>query len=500
VEIWNIVFSQFNNDGNGNYNELARKNIDTGAGLERLAAISQQVPTDFDADGFLPIITAISQLTTYKYDQNAYFSQDAKQLLINRDFKIIADHVKACTFAIADGAIPSNKERGSVLRRLIRRAMISARRLEIKQNFTMDVVSGVIKAMVSYYPYLKQHQPRISEILNKEEMLFNQTLERGFKLFDEVVSQKQLHIDNVFKLVDTYGFPFEIIAELAKERGLEISEAAYQKKLAEHQNISRANTDVKGLLTQNEHLLNFRETSTFDYEKLVDSAKIIALFDEKFKPITELRGVGWIVFDHTVFYATSGGQEHDRGYIQLHNQKYQVIDVIKGPNGQHFHKVSLHKDVVLAIGDACELHVDSQIRKLTSANHSVEHLIQHALRTIIDKSIRQEGAFKSANKVTFDYHYPHKLSDEQIIKVQDEVNKYIQQNLPVQTKLMHLDEAKQDGAIAWFDDVYRKIKGKLRVVCVGDVSKEICGGTHVANTTDIEQFLIVQIESKGGGS
>jgi alanyl-tRNA synthetase len=292
VEIWNIVFSEFNNDGAGNYTELARKNIDTGAGLERLATISQQVPTDFDTDIFLPVIQAISKLTDKRYEVDAYFSKDVNQLSINRDFKIIADHLKACTFAIADGAVPSNKERGSVLRRLIRRAMISARRLGIKQNFSAMIVPSIILVMQPYYSYLIENENRVIQILTKEEELFNQTLEYGFKLFDEVIAQKNLNIDNIFRLVDTYGFPFELIVELAKERGIEIDETAYERRLGIHQDVSRANLETKAMAAQNKNLLKFTQPSIFNYNQVDISAKIIGLFDKNFTPIKILSDVG----------------------------------------------------------------------------------------------------------------------------------------------------------------------------------------------------------------
>jgi alanyl-tRNA synthetase len=251
-----------------------------------LASISQQVPTDFDIDIFVPIIKIIQTLTAKQYQQNAFFTKDAKQLLINRDFKIIADHIKACTFAIADGALPSNKERGSVLRRLIRRSMISARRLQINDKFSAKVADEVIEVMNQYYPYLSKQRTHIHNILNKEEALFSETLEHGFKLFENAIKQNQLSIDNIFKLVDTYGFPFEIIVELANERNIKIDEAAYQKKMFEHQNISRGNFETKGMILQNQTLVQFTENSTFDYDKLVDTAKIIGLFDLNFHPVT----------------------------------------------------------------------------------------------------------------------------------------------------------------------------------------------------------------------
>lgn len=500
VEIWNIVFSQFNNDGKGNYTELTRKNIDTGAGLERIASISQNVPTDFDTDSFMPIVNIIGTLTGKKYHTDAYFKKDLEHTSINHDYKVIADHIKACVFAIADGAMPSNKDRGSILRRLIRRAMVCARRLDIKTSFTAPVAISVVDVMQNYYPYLKNEIQRVTDVLASEEKLFNITLDHGFKLFEETVKTKKLDIETVFQMVDTYGFPFEIIVELARERRIEINEDEFNKRFEKHQTISRSNHEVKGMASQNDNLLNFTIPSTYEYFKTsLQNAEVIGCFDENFKPVNSFNGKGWIVFNKTVFYATSGGQIHDSGYAEFKHKRATIIDAIKGPNGQHFHLFDTNGGEI-TIGEKGNLYVDQEARLNSARNHSVEHLIQHALQTVIDSTIRQEGAFKSPEKVTFDYQYRSKLTTEQIIKVQDEVNKYIHQELPVDTKLLHLEDAKKEGAIAWFDDVYSKIKGKLRVVCMGNVSKEICGGNHVSNTKDIEQFMIVSVENKGGGA
>lgn len=499
VEIWNIVFSQYNNDGNGNYTELTRKNIDTGAGLERLAAVIQDVPTNFDTDVFQPIINSIESLSKFKYDINSYFDANNKQQKdINRDFKIIADHLKACTFAIADGVHPSNKERGSIIRRLIRRAMVCARRLKIETKFTALISKAVIKTMTNYYPYLVTKQDEITNTLTKEEELFAKTLENGYKLFEQALIQNknELPTDTIFRLVDTYGFPFEIIQELAKENNLAIDIDAYKQRFNKHQDVSRANIETKGMLQQHNDLINFTQSSTFDYEKSsINGAKIIGLFDLDFKKVDKISN-GYFITDTTCFYATSGGQVCDNGYAIINGKQYAISNVSKTPNNQHLHLVDA-KHETLTINQSIDLFINQINRKKTSANHTVEHLLQYILIKYISQDIQQEGAFKSSEKVTFDFHYNKKITDEQLKLIQLEVNKLIQQSLHVKIDYMSLAKAKEYGALAWFEDVYSKIKGDLRVITIGNLSKEICGGTHVSNTKEIEEFMIVKLISKG---
>ncbi|GHU32097.1 hypothetical protein FACS1894166_04770 [Bacilli bacterium] len=293
VEIWNIVFSQYNNDGKNNYIELARKNIDTGAGLERLACISQDKHTDFDTDGFAPIIKKIEILTNVKYDENIFFDKQSPQFLVNKDFKIIADHIKACTFAIADGAIPSGKDRGYVLRKLIRRAMVSAKRLNINKNFLTNVADSVIQTMSHSYPYLLKEKTNIARVLEKEESLFLTTLSKGYELFEDSLQNKMIDTETLFKLVDTYGFPFEIINELAEAKHVKLDIKSFNERFKKHQEISRSSADIKGMLSQNADLVSFNAKSEFDYDHLeIKNTKVVACFDENLKSVKELDGKG----------------------------------------------------------------------------------------------------------------------------------------------------------------------------------------------------------------
>ncbi len=498
VEIWNIVFSQFNNDGNNNYEELVRKNIDTGAGLERLACIFQDVPTNYDVDNFQYVIKQLEQLTTKKYDMNAYFFKDLVQKQINHDYIVIVDHIKANMFAIADGAFPSNKERGSVLRKLIRRAMVCARRLEINKSFITTVVEALINVMKDFYPYLVENKERIIRVLISEETLFNKTLDNGFALFKKALNENKINAEVAFKLTETYGFPYEIVEELISSHNLKIDKNDYDQRVKKHQEISKSKNDIKGMMSQNATLLNFRENSTFDYEtKEINNAKIIGLFDEDFNQVNELNANGWIVFDKTPFYATSGGQMHDNGEIFINNTSIEVDDVIKGPNGQHFHHIE--NSHLIKLNDYANLKINQHQRELTTKNHSTEHLLHKALRELVSKNIKQEGAFKSAEKVTFDFACDYHLNNEQILAIENKVNEYINLAKQVKVSITNIDTAKKMNAVGHFEEVYKKIGGKLRVVDMNGITCDICGGTHVHNTKDIEQFMITKFYSVGGG-
>lgn len=498
VEIWNIVFSQFNNNGKNEYSELARKNIDTGAGLERLASVLQETPTNYDTDLFLPIIETIGKYSkTYKYDVNAYFTKDKKQKEINRNFIIIADHIKACVFAIADGAVPSAKEKGAVLRKLLRRAIICSKAIDVTEEFLPKTISSVIDTMHEFYPYLDKNKQTVTEVILQEQKLFNKTFTKGYELYKKLLCDvDKIDAETIFKLTDTYGFPFEVIKNLCDQNNIKFDMKQYENIVARHQQISHGNKQVKAMIQQNENLINLHEKSTFTYDETsLKNATVTALFDEQYNPINELDvGKCWIVFDKTCFYATSGGQEHDIGTIS----NYDVLDVIKAPNGQHLHLVEVNKPI--KIGDKFNLQIDVKNRKLCSCNHSCEHLLQKALQTSISDLIHQEGAYKSAQKLTFDFSYQSKLSDEQLIKVEQKVNEYIKSNAKVTTKLMNLEDAKKMHAQAHFENVYKKINELLRVVIMDDITSEICGGTHVKNLSDIEQFMIIKLDTKGSGS
>ena len=498
VEIWNIVFSQFNNNGKNEYTELARKNIDTGAGLERLASVLQNTPTNYDTDLFLPIIKTIEKYSkSHKYDINAYFSKDKTQKEINRNFIIIADHIKACVFAIADGAIPSAKDKGSILRKLLRRAIICSKNIEASEDFLTKTIDTIIKTMNDFYPYLNKNRQTIIDVILQEQKLFNQTLSKGYELYKKaLVNNSSVHAETIFKLTDTYGFPFEVIKNLCDQNNIKFDIEKYKETVIKHQQISHGNKHTKAMTQQNKNLINFHDKSIFTYDEFsLNGSKIIAIFDENFNPINNLDdGKCWLVFDKTCFYATSGGQEHDIGKIS----HYDVMDVIKAPNGQHLHLIETKKQI--KIGDQLDLQININNRKLTSCNHSCEHLLQKAFQSSVSELIHQEGAYKSAKKVTFDFSYPSKLSDEQLIKVEDKVNEYIKSNAKVTTKLMSLEDAKKMHAQAHFENVYKKINGLLRVVIMDKVTSEICGGTHVKNLKELEQFMFIKLDTKGSGS
>lgn len=494
IEIWNIVFSQFNNDGQNNYTELLRKNIDTGAGLERLACISQDVPTNFDTDLFQTIIHEIEKYSAKKYCINAYFKNDINQIKINFAYKVIADHFRAAVLAICDGAIPDNKDRGYVLRRLLRRAIVFAHNLNISDpKWVSSTVNGVVKSLGDFYTTLINNQDKITKIINKEVELFSLTLKQGMKLFLNAVEANTLDDDVVFNLVTTYGFPIDLIKEMANEKGLEINESEFEKRFAIHQKVSNARNNTKAMDNQNEALLNLDVPSKFNYDAFELDAKVIKLYDEDFGELKTLNGDGYVVFDETVFYATSGGQIHDTGTI---NNTIIVDDVIKAPNFQHVHHV---KNAHLNLNDIVHLKINIDERHKNMAHHSTEHLLQAALQNVVTNQINQQGAFKSPYKLSFDFQYHEKLSDKKIQELEDWVNDVVKQAIPVEVLMMTLDEAKASGAIAIFEDKYKKIGGLLRVIKMGDKSCELCGGTHVTNTKDIEQFAITNYISNGSG-
>ena len=495
VEIWNIVFSEFNNDGNNNYTPLIRKNIDTGAGLERLACIMQDVPSNFETDLFIDIIREIEKYSDKKYDVDAFFKKDPTQNKINLAYKVIADHSRALVMAIADGAVPSNKERGYILRRLIRRIIVKQHYLNIQQNIFTTLVDAVIKVMSGYYKSLPEQRDRIISILDNEYNIFQKTLKLGFKLFNESLSQKKLDKNVVFKLVETYGFPIELIQELADENNVTIDLDGFNELFKKHQEISNGQKSAIAMEQQNAALLDLKVPSEFLYDTFEMNSKVVALFDDSFKPVETLENSGWVVFDKTCFYATSGGQLHDFGWI---DHSMEVDDVVKGPNLQHLHHVTNINE--LKIGQECYLKIDKQKRLLITKNHSVEHLIHITLVKQVDSSIKQEGAFKSPEKVTFDFQYHEKMTEDKIKKLEDTINGIINKKVPVDVLFLSLEEAKKMGAMAYFEEVYKKIKGDLRVIKMGDESIELCGGCHVHNTNEIEEIMVTDCYPNGAGS
>ncbi len=470
IEIWNIVFSQYNSKegiARADYKELPSKNIDTGCGLERLCCVMQEVDTNYDTDLFMPIIKKTEEISKVKYEGQMAF-------------KVIADHVRTVTFAVADGATLSNEGRGYVLRRVLRRASKYAKSLGINKPFMAELVDVVIQIMDPFYPYLHEKRDICKQIISAEEEKFLATLASGEKRFEAIAAKSDKVISGMdaFTLYDTYGFPLELTMEYAEEKGMSVDVDGFKNYLNEQKNRARnARKDEASMGGQNEEFLAFKEESRFSgYDATSHKSKVIAVF-----------GNG-VVLDETPFYAFSGGQLCDKGKLGESN----VLDVIKMPNGQHLHILDEHDFVV---GDIIMSSVDKENRDLTRKNHSSAHLLQAALQNVLGSHVHQQGSQVGRDYCRFDFNNYQSLTDEEILKVEDLVNQYIKEAHLVNTQVLKLEDAKKLGAMALFDDKYGDT---VRVVDM-EVSKEFCAGTHVANTSEIEAFAINSIESIGSG-
>ncbi len=470
IEIGNIVFSQFSSKegvDRKDYKELPSKNIDTGWGLERLCSVMQGARTNYDTDLFRPIIAKTEEISGIKYENQ-------------RAFRVIADHVRTITFAVADGAVMSNEGRGYVLRRVLRRASKYAKSLGIEKPFMAELVDVVISIMDPFYPYLHEKAAIIKEIISSEEEKFLATLAAGEKRFEAIAAKSKKVISGVdaFTLYDTYGFPIELTKEYALEHQLTVDEEGFRVCLEEQKQRARnARKDENSMGGQNEAYLNFKEESKFTgYGCTNQKSKVIAVFDQG------------VVLDETPFYAFSGGQLCDKGTIN----DIQVLDVIKMPNGQHLHVL---EENPFHVGDEVFSVVDEENRNLTRKNHSSAHLLQAALQHILGNHVHQQGSQVCASYCRFDFNNYSAMTDEQILAVEDLVNKYIKEAHPVETLVLPIEEAKALGAMALFGEKYGSM---VRVVDMG-VSKEFCAGTHVSNTSDVEEFAITSVESIGSG-
>ena len=473
IEIWNIVFSQFNSKEGvkrENYKELPSKNIDTGCGLERLCCVMQGVDTNYDTDLFMPIIKKTEEISQVKYNGQMAF-------------KVIADHVRTVTFAVADGATLSNEGRGYVLRRVLRRASKYAKSIGINKPFMAELVDVVIQIMEPFYPYLHEKKDIVKKVITAEEKQFLKTLSDGEKRFNSIAqasANKVIKGEDAFLLYDTYGFPIELTIEYAEELGLKVDVDGFKKYLEEQKNRARnARKDDQSMGGQNEEFLNFKEPSRFSgYEATNHKSKVIAKFGNA------------VVLDETPFYAFSGGQLCDKGKLD----DYVVKDVIKMPNGQHLHVLDVEENP-FEIGELVWAVVDKENRDLTRKNHSSAHLLQAALQHVVGNHVHQMGSQVCASYCRFDFNNYQALTDEQIIEVEDLVNKYINEEHPVKTLVLPIEEAKKLGAMALFGEKYGD---KVRVVDM-EVSKEFCAGTHVYNTAEVIDFEISSVESIGSG-
>ncbi|RRR44937.1 alanine--tRNA ligase [Streptococcus suis] len=497
IEIWNIVLSQFNADPavpRSEYKELPNKNIDTGAGLERLAAIFQGAKTNFETDLFLPIIREVEKISGKTYDQDGD----------NMSFKVIADHIRALSFAIGDGALPGNEGRGYVLRRLLRRASMHGQRLGITEPFLYKLVETVGNIMESYYPEILEKRAFIEKIVKSEEESFARTIHTGSQfaeqLMDKLVAEGKSEIDgrDIFKLYDTYGFQVELTEELAEHRGMTLDIAGFEAAMKEQQDRARASV-VKGgsMGMQNETLAAITEESTFVYGQTALEASLSVIVADNARTEAVSEGQALLVFDQTPFYAEMGGQVADHGFVKnaAGDIVATVIDVQKAPNGQPLHTVELSASI--SVGQTYTLEIETKRRKGVEKNHTATHLLHAALHNIIGEHAKQAGSLNEQDFLRFDFTHFEAVTAEELRRIEEEVNEQIWNAIPVVTVETDIDTAKEMGAMALFGEKYGK---EVRVVTIGDYSVELCGGTHVSNTAEIGIFKILKEEGIGSGT
>lgn len=497
IEIWNIVLSQFNADPKvprKEYKELPSKNIDTGAGLERLAAVMQGAKTNFETDLFMPIIREVEKLSGKTYDPDGD----------NMSFKVIADHIRALSFAIGDGALPGNEGRGYVLRRLLRRAVMHGRKLGITNTFLYKLVPTVGKIMESYYPEVLEKQDFIEKIVKREEETFARTIDAGSGHLEELLADLKaagkdtLEGKDIFKLYDTYGFPVELTEELAEDAGYKIDHAGFQAAMKEQQERARAAV-VKGgsMGMQNETLAGIVEPSTFSYEKEVLDSKLSVIIVDNERADSVASGQALLVFEETPFYAEMGGQVADHGVITdaAGHVLARVTDVQKAPNGQALHTAEIEGE--LTLGTEYHLEIDHKRRYAVEKNHTATHLLHAALHNVIGEHATQAGSLNEEDFLRFDFTHFEAVTADELRRIEEEVNQQIWKAIAVKTIETDLDTAKEMGAMALFGEKYGK---DVRVVVIGDYSIELCGGTHLGNTSEIGLFKIVKEEGIGSGT
>lgn len=489
MEVWNNVFTQFENDGNGNYTELVQKNIDTGMGLERLAVVVQDVDSIFDVDTVQALRNKVCEFAgvTYKEDE-------AKDVSI----RLITDHIRSATFMISDGIMPTNEGRGYVLRRLIRRAARHGRLLGIDDMFLAKLSETVIEGSKDGYPELEEKKEFIFNVLTQEETKFNKTIDQGLSILNTMEEElaagnsKVLAGTDAFKLYDTYGFPLDLTKEILEEKGYEVDEDGFQKAMEEQRTAARTarkTTNYMGADATVYDQINPSITSEFiGYDKLEATSDITVLTTDT--EITEaiVDGQhGTVIVEQTPFYATMGGQEGDTGLISTPDGEFRVEETIKLKGGKIGHVGTVTKGMLKA-GDTVTLQVCPQGRADTCKNHSATHLLQKALKTVLGSHVEQKGSLVTPDRLRFDFAHFSPMTAEELAKVEQIVNDEIRAELPVVTKLMPIEEAKKTGAMALFGEKYGDT---VRVVSMGDFSVELCGGTHVANTGNIMTFKIV---------
>ena len=489
VEIWNLVFSQFNAKSGverKDYKELPQKNIDTGMGLERIVSIIQEGETNYDTDFFLPIIYATEKLAKVAY-------QEEKMA-----YRVIADHIRTVTFALADGAQFDNEGRGYVLRRILRRAVRFGKKIGIEGSFMFNLVDIVSDIMKEYYTYLPEKMAYIKKLVKIEEERFHSTLVGGEKMLEDMIKNmegKVLAGDVAFKLYDTYGFPFELTVEIALENGLSVDEDGFKEEMKKQKERARhARGGNESMGAQKEDLMKFMTPSVYIYDTTPISAKVIGTFIDG-SEVENIEGTGEIILDQTIFYAQMGGQCADLGWMSNGQVKLECTNVLKAPNGQHLHYIKVNHGSV-KVGDELTLTIDMGLRKATQNNHTATHLLHAALKEVLGSHVNQAGSYVDSQRLRFDFTHYEKLTKEQLSQIENIVNDKIFEAHDVGIRFMSKEEAMSSGATALFDEKYGD---EVRVINIDKYSVELCGGCHVVNTAAIGIFKIEMEESIGSG-
>lgn len=479
IEIWNCVFMQFNRDEQGNMNPLPKPSVDTGMGLERMAAVMQHVHSNYEIDLFQDLLKAVARET------GAPFSMDEPSL------KVIADHIRSCSFLIADGVLPANEGRGYVLRRIIRRAVRHGYKLGQSKPFFHKLVADLVKEMGGAYPELKEKQAQIEEALKNEESRFAQTLETGMALLENALAKggKTLGGEIIFKLYDTYGFPYDLTADICRERNIDLDEAGFEREMEAQRARARAAQSFKA----NAQLpYEGQDTEFKGYSERQTESKVLALYKDG-EPVNELNegDSGAVVIDFTPFYAESGGQIGDVGYIFSGENRFEVRDTQK-IKAAVFGQFGVQTSGRLKVGDSVTAKVDDEIRNANMRNHSATHLMHKALRDVLGEHVEQKGSLVTAESTRFDISHPQAVTAEEIAEVERRVNEAILANVAVNAAIMSMEDAQKTGAMMLFGEKYGD---EVRVLQMGGFSTELCGGTHVSRTGDIGLFKII---SEGG--
>lgn len=497
IEVWNNVFTQFDNDGKGNYSELEQKNIDTGMGLERLAAVVQDVDSIFDVDTILALRSKVCELSGKEYK---------KEYKWDVSIRIVTDHIRSATFMISDGIMPTNEGRGYVLRRIIRRAARHGKLLGIDGAFLSKLSETVIEGSKDGYPELEEKKEFIFNVLDQEESKFAKTIDQGLSILNEMEQavekegKKELSGADAFKLYDTYGFPLDLTTEILEEKGFGVDNAGFEAAMAKQKDKARKarkTTNYMGAdVTVYESIDPSITTEFVGYDKLTHESKITVLTTE-----TELAEAltdgqtGTIIVEETPFYATMGGQNGDTGVITVKDGEFEVKDTVKLLGGKVGHIGTVTRGM-LKVGDIATLSVDALKRGDTCKNHSATHLLQKALRTVLGSHVEQAGSYVDGERLRFDFSHFSAMTPEELEKVENIVNEKIAENIMVDTQVMTMEEAKKTGAMALFGEKYGDT---VRVVMMGDFSKEFCGGTHVKNTGAIGAFKILSESGVAAG-